>query len=294
MRISLKVDVEDSSGFREGLPAILNLLEQYQISATFFFSTGYDNTGLRIRNLFQPRVLTSQLPMMQKTYGLLLPPVSLSKKFRSSMQQCAAAGHDIGIKGFDSVTWQSQAIDASEDWIRSKMQWALENFEDVFGFKPQFNSVPGNVVNVFQLKLLDEYAFSAAFDTRGKTPYYPEYQDYQGVTPQIPVTLPSIEECLLQPEVTIDNVHEYLYVESQKQLPHGHVYEVRAAYEGRQWLAVLEKMIVMWRSSQWEFMTASELLEQLSGQTLNRHQLGWDQYKPDYHYRATQGLPLDS
>ena len=210
------------------------------------------------------------------------------------MQECAAAGHDIGLKGFDSVTWQSQAIDARQDWVRSQWQWAIDNFETVFDHKPLLSSVPGNVVNVFQLKLLDEYGFDAAFDTRGKTPYYPDYQDYQGHTLQIPVTLPSIDELLLQPEVTIDNVHEYLFVESQKQLPHGHVFEVRAAHEGRQWLPVLEKMIVMWRSSQWEFNTASELLEQLSGQTLNRHQIGWDQYKPDNHYKATQSLPIDS
>ncbi|NNJ90743.1 MAG: polysaccharide deacetylase family protein [Gammaproteobacteria bacterium] len=294
MQISLKVDVEDSSGFREGLPAILSLLEQYQVKATFFFSTGYDNTGLRIRNLFQPLVLTRQLPILQKTYGLLLPPVSLSKKFRTLMHDCAAAGHDIGLKGFDSVTWQSQAINARKDWIHSQFQWAMENFETVFGKKPSFSSVPANVVNVFQLKLMDEYGFDAAFDTLGKVPYYPDYQGYQGNTLQIPVTLPSIEALLLQPDITIDNVHEYLYVESQKPLSYGHVYEVRAAYEGRQWLPVLEKMIVMWRSSQWEFMTASELLEKISGQALNRHQVGWGQYKPDNHYKATQSLPIDS
>lgn len=293
MRISLKVDVEDSCGFREGLPAILNLLEQYQVKATFFFSTGYDNTGLKIRNLFQPRILTRQLPVLQKAYGLFLPPVSLSKKFKSLMQDCVAAGHDVGLKGFDSVTWQSQAIDARKDWIRTQFQWAIDNFETVFGKKPGFNSVPGNVVNVYQLELLDEYGFDAAFDTRGKIPYYPDYQNYQGTTLQIPVTLPSIEALLLKPEVTIDNVHEYLFVESQKSLPFGHVYEVRAAYEGRQWLAVLEKMIVMWRNSQWEFITASELLEKISGQTINRHQIGWDQYKPDNHYQATQSLPIE-
>ena len=293
MRISLKVDIEDSCGFKEGLPAILKLLEQYQIKATFFFSTGFDNSGLRIRNLFHPRILTRQLPVLQKTYGLLLPPASLSKKFKTQMQQCAAAGHDIGLKGFDSVTWQSQAINARKDWISKQFRWAIENFETVFGKQPRFNSVSGNVVNVFQLELLDEYGFDAAFDTRGKIPYYPEYQNYQGKTLQIPVTLPSIESLLLKSEVNIDNVHEYLFVESQKSLPYGHVYEVRAAYEGRQWLPILEKMIVMWRSSQWEFVSASELLEQLSGQTIHRHQIGWDQYKPDNHYKATQSLPIE-
>jgi len=293
VRISLKVDVEDSCGFREGLPAILKLLEKYQIKATFFFSTGYDNTGLRIRNLFQPRVLSRQLPVLQKTYGLLLPPVSLSKRFKAQMQECDAAGHDIGIKGFDSVSWQSQAIDAGEDWIRTQLQWAVENFETVFGKKPSYLSVPGNVVNVHQLKLLDKYDFDAAFDTRGKFPYYPEYQNYQGKTLQIPVTLPSIESLLLEPEVNIDNVHEYLFVESQHSLPFGHVYEIRAAYEGRQWAPVLEKMIVMWRNSQWEFLAASELLEQVAEQSINRHQIGWHQYKPDNHYQATQSLPVE-
>ena len=209
------------------------------------------------------------------------------------MQECLSAGHDIGMKSFDSVTWQSQAINASRDWTRQQFEWSMENYQTIFGEKPVLHSASANIINAYLLELLDEQGFKASLDTRGKFPYHPEYQQYRGVTLQIPVTLPAIEELLLNPEVTIDNVHEYLFVESQKQLPYGHVYEVRAAYEGRQWLPVLEKMIVMWRSSQWEFTTVSELLETITEQELNRHQVGWDRYPPDVHYKATQSLPVD-
>jgi undecaprenyl phosphate-alpha-L-ara4FN deformylase len=294
VRVSLKVDVEDSSGFKEGLPAILKLFDQYQLKASFLFSTGYDNSGLRIRNFYHPRVLTRQLPLAQKTYGLMLPPASFSRKYKSLMKDCADAGHDIGMKSFDSVTWQSQAIDAGYEWTKKQLQWGMENFENIFDLKPRLHSASGNVINSHLLKLLDEYTFEASFDTRGKMPFYPCYHKRTGKTIQIPVTLPSIEELLMHPEVTLDNVHEYLFAESLKHLPYGHVYEVRAAFEGRQWLSILEKIIVMWRSSQWEFINTTELLEKLKADPLKTHEIGWALYEPDRNHKATQSLPLDN
>jgi hypothetical protein len=210
------------------------------------------------------------------------------------MQSCADKGHDIGMKSFDSVTWQSQALGSGEAWTRKQFQWGIENFEKIFGLMPRLHSASGNVINGHFLKLLDEYEFAASFDTRGKIPFHPLYQEYLGKSIQIPTTLPSIEELLMQQEVTQDNVHEYLFVESQKQLPHGHVYEVRASFEGRLWLPILEKMIVMWRSSQFEFLNTSEMLEQINADQLNIHEIGWAQYLPDENFKATQSLPQET
>ena len=292
MRVSLKVDVEDLAGYQEGLPALLKLFDQYQLQASFLFSLGYDNTGLRLKNLFNPRILTQQLPVKQKLYGTLLPPLSLSKKFGSMIKSCADAGHEVGIKSFDSVAWQFNAIDADLEWTQRSLKWSIEAFADITGFQPEIHSACGFVINNYLLELEQELGFKLGLHTRGKTAYLPEYHGVTTDIMQLPVTLPAIEELLLDEEVNLSNVHEYLFVESQKQPPQGHVYQVRAAYEGRRWLDILEKIIVMWRSSQWEFNRVSEAAGQIDKDSLLIHQVGWAQYQPHSHFMATQGLPV--
>ncbi len=293
MRVSLIVDVDDLAGYREGLPALLKLFSEYQIQATFLFSLGYDNSGLRIKNFFKPTVLSRQLPLAQKLYGTLLPPPSLSKKFKSLIKDCAADGHDIGLKSFDSVTWQSHALTADFEWTKRAMLWSIETFHDLLGYQPSIHSASGFVINEHLLLLEQQHGFKVGLDTRGKSAYLPEYQSVRSQTMQLPVTLPSIEELLLSDEISLDNVHEYLFVESQQQLPQGHVYQVRAAYEGRSWLDILEKIMVMWRSTQWEFNRVTEVIDGISADKLMTHQVGWAQYKPHNRYMATQSLPVD-
>ncbi len=293
MRICLKVDIENSIGYREGLPALLKLLDQYNIQASFFFSLGFDNSGLLLRRFYNPWILSRQLPASHFFYGTLLPPTRLSRKYKSIIKSCADAGHDVGIKSYDAVTWQSQAFNADKRWTENSLQWSIEEFGNIFGFHPKFHSASGNIVNRYLLELEDSYGFQLALDTRGKTAFQPEYLDYIAKTKQLPVTLPSIEEVLNSAEVTVENVHEYLFADSQKQLPHGHVFEVRAAHEGRDWLAILEKLLVMWRSFQWEYHKVSDVFNSLQNEQLLTHKLGWANYPPDKLYKATQGEVIE-
>ena len=289
MRICLKVDIENAIGYREGLPALLNLFDQYNIRAAFFFSLGFDNSGLRLRQFFNPWILTKQLPVSHFFYGTLLPPVRLSKKFKSLVKSCAEAGHDIGIKSFDAVTWQSQAINADKKWTENMLGWSIEAFSDIFGFAPRFHSASGSIVNRHLLELEDQLGFELGLDSRGKSAFNPEYLGYMAKTRQLPVTLPAIEELLISPDVTLNNVHEYLFADSQKQLPHGHVFEIKAAHEGRDWLPILEKLLVMWRGFQWEYQSLSSVSRSLNQEQLLTHNLGWANYPPDRLYKATQG-----
>ena len=292
MRVSLIVSVEDVAGFQTGLPNILSLLDQYNIQATFLFSLGFDNTGIRIKNLYRPSILSRQLPVKQKLYGTLLPPAALGKKHVDLLRQCAARGHDVGIKSYDSVNWQLHASDAGADWTKRHLTWSIESFQDIFDKTPVIHAASGFVINKHLLELEQQLGFQIAMDSRGKTAFYPEYLGIKNNVLQLPITLPAIEELLETPEITLDNVHEYLFAESQQQLPQGQLYEVRAAYEGRAWLSILEKMIVMWRSSQWEFNRVTEVVKQLDKDTIATHQLGWAKYQPANHYMATQSLPV--
>lgn len=289
MRICLKVDIENTVGYREGLPALLNLFEQYNIQASFFFSLGFDNSGLRLRQFYSPWILSRQLPVSHFFYGTLLPPTRLSKKFKSLIKRCAEAGHDVGIKSYDAVTWQSQAFNADKNWTDNSLRWSIEEFDNIFGFKPEFHSASGSIVNRYLLELEDSYDFKLALDSRGKTAFQPKYLGYEAKTRQLPVTLPTIDELLNLQDVTVENVHEYLFADSQKQLPHGHVLDIRAAHEGRAWLSILEKLIVMWRSFQWEYQKVSDVYKAIKNEEILTHKLGWANYPPDKLYKATQG-----
>lgn len=292
MRIALAIVVEDSCGYREGLPAILHLLDQYNIRASFFFSLGFDNTGLAIKQLFRPRVLFSQLPWQQKLRGTLLPPRALSRHYADSLLTVDATGHDCGIASFDTQVWQEQAITADERWTRRQLDWAVEAFAGKLGRRPKFHAAAGQVLNAGLLRYESEHQM-VGIDCRGRTAFYPEYQGYTGHSPQLPVTLPTIEQLLQDSEVNPDNVHEYLFSESQLVPPQGHLMLVRAAFEGRQWLAILEKLLVMWRGMQWEFLTLGDMLDRLDPGSLSTHQVGWMKAASYPGHLAAQGAILE-
>jgi len=295
LRISFVISVEDHIGYQQGLPALLNLFESYKVDATILFSLGYDNSGLNLKRLFRPAVLSSQLPFKQKLQGTLLPPLNLAKSQADLIKSCAQKNHDLGICAWDSVNWQLSGLDADRESTRQQLVWSIEAFEALLGQKPHIHGASGLVINKHLLQLESQLGFDIAVDTRGKTAFYPTYHDVHTKVINLPVTLPGIEEYLQLDEIDEDNVHEYLLVDSQKQLPQGHIMHLRAAYEGRKWLPVVEKMIVMWRSLNWEFCRLTEVRDYLINETykIPNHQVGWAAYPPGKRYFATQGIPSE-
>ena len=54
MKIALKIDVDTFRGTREGVPALLSMLERHGAGATFLFSLGPDHTGRAIKRALRP------------------------------------------------------------------------------------------------------------------------------------------------------------------------------------------------------------------------------------------------
>ena len=81
-RLGLKVDVDTLEGFCQGVPALMEVLEDHGVKASFFLSLGPDNSGRAIFRIFRQRGFLEKMwrtraPALYgfKTmcYGTLLP-----------------------------------------------------------------------------------------------------------------------------------------------------------------------------------------------------------------------------
>jgi hypothetical protein len=118
-------------------------------------------------------------------------------------------------------------------------------------------------------------------------------QGVRSSCPQIPTTLPTLDELLLQSEVSEENVHQFLYAACQRVLPNGEVFTLTAEREGRDLLGVLEKLLVMWKGGQWEVRPLTELLQQIDLSSLSHHVVGWASADANNRYMATQSTRLE-
>ena len=109
MHIALKIDVDTYRGTREGVPALVELLQRYQAGATFLFNLGADRSGRAVTRMFQPGVLrkarrisalgTYGLPTLLR--GTLLPSVDIGKRCADILRGVRDAGFEVGLHAFD-------------------------------------------------------------------------------------------------------------------------------------------------------------------------------------------------
>ena len=69
--LAIKVDVDTDRGTRIGVANLLQLFADLNISATFLFSLGPDNTGKAIKRIFRPGFLKKvSRTSVVSTYGI--------------------------------------------------------------------------------------------------------------------------------------------------------------------------------------------------------------------------------
>jgi len=254
MRIALKVDIDTLRGTEEGVPNLLRLFDRHQIRATFLFSLGPDHTGRALRRVFRPGFLAkvrrtsvaSHYGFKTLLYGTLLPGPHIGRRTGALMREVRAAGHEVGIHCYDHFRWQDYVVGKDEPWTRRELTRAITAFGEVFGEKPEVLGAPGWQLNKATLSLEEELGFRYASDTRGSEPFLPELNGTTSKCPQLPTTLPTIDELLGLAGVTETNVHEEIFRASRQSLPHGHAYTLHAELEGMKLQPVLDRLLEAW------------------------------------------------
>ena len=285
MRIALKVDVSSCQGAEQGVHNLLKLLKQYDVKASFFFSTSLESTNSGISHaLSRVREVLGRASRSEET----TPSPALSEAVLAVLE----AGHDAGVNAHDPEVWIKHAAFGDEDWTRLQLALAIDSMQQIMGQAPLMFGAASWQVNPNLLAREEKLGFSFASDTRGKYPFYPMLQNVRSNCPQIPTTLPTLSEMLGRAGIDTSNVHEYLYSESRYVLPLGHVYSVQADLEGIEHLDVMEKLLVMWKGQEGEVRSLSKIYQELDLQTLPTHQVGWAEMEGGRGHIAMQSVEV--
>ena len=289
MRVALRVEVRTLRGLREGVPNLMRLFSTFQVRASFFFPLGRDLSGRAPWQTWRDRRRTGLKAM---AFGTLLPAPLLQHDAVSLIRTARQNGHDVGVLGGSPVDWLRNLANAKTDWIHDQCQQVWDVLDEAGVELPIAWATPGWQVNPALLEALSVQRVGYTSLTRGKLPYLPMLQGVRGTVPEIPTTLPTIDELLEQPDVSVTNVHEYLYAESRHVLPAGHVFTAHAEREGQDRLGLMEKLLVMWKGQDGSVRSLDDLLKDIDPGTLPRHQIGWGSVDGDRLPMAMQSIEV--
>lgn len=205
--LAIKIDIDTLRGYREGLPRLLDILKARGIRASIFFSMGPDNSGKALRRIFRKGFITKMLrTRAPSTYGLktlmygtLLPAPMIVASAPDLLRRAIDEGHDCGIHSWDHVYWQDNLFRLSQDMIREQLERAVRLFREITKVCPTCCAAPGWQVTPDSLAVQDEFGFVYCSDTRGdgnSCPFMPTMGGRAFWTPQIPSTLPTLDEVM--------------------------------------------------------------------------------------------------
>ena len=203
--LGLRIDVDTHDGMRDGVPALLDLLRDAGVRGTFYLSMGPDNAGKAILN-----VLTRPgfLGKMRRTgaarvYGLrtvlsgtLLPARMIAVGLPGVARRIVAEGHEAGVHAWDHRRWQDKLPRLSDNEVAAQLGRARRAFAEIFGTQPRTFAAPAWFGDERALKIEEWYELEYASDCRGAEPFLPVVEGKALATPQVPATLPTLDEAL--------------------------------------------------------------------------------------------------
>lgn len=279
-RIALKIDVDTHRGTREGVPRLVDLLQQVGARATFLFSLGPDHTGRAIRRVFRRGFVgkVRRTSVVQhygvKTllYGVLLPGPHIAKRNGAIMRDVASRGFEVGVHTYDHSKWQDNVAHADPDWTRRELHRAHAQFVETFGFRPMVHGSAGWQMNAHVPRLEHELGFRYASDTRGSGPFLPVMRGIVGHVPQLPTTLPTLDELLGRTDLSHGGAVEELLAITAREL-RDHVYTLHAELEGGRYLSAFEQLLKSWRDYGYELTDLGAQVDALDAAQLPLHEV---------------------
>jgi undecaprenyl phosphate-alpha-L-ara4FN deformylase len=187
--IGVRVDVDTVRDARM-LPRTLELLREREMRASFFVTTGADETYRNYKNYLNPlRLLSSGVV---HRYGLDMFTGLLSKREVQDSREISLVldeGHELGLHGVDHFRWMNDLGGLGREEVSCWISRGCELFEGAFGFQPRCFAAPGFKTSVDFLSALDDFGFKYSSDFMGQALFHPSNNGSSFKTMQTPVSL---------------------------------------------------------------------------------------------------------
>lgn len=279
-KLALKIDVDTWRGTLQGVPRLVEILRRHRAGASFLFSLGPDHTGRAIKRVFRPGFMqkvqrtsvVSHYGIKTLMYGTLLPGPDIGRRGADILRGTRDAGFETAIHCWDHVKWQDGVEHADAAWTENQMQRAHRRHAEVFGVEAPGHGAAGWQMNAHALRLTQRLGYRWASDCRGSHPFIPVWNAEIVDCPQLPTTLPTLDELIGIDGLTADTVHEHLsrLTADRKQ---DHVFTLHAELEGLKFGDTLERLLTAWREQGYELVSLGCLRDGLNPALLPRHEI---------------------
>ena len=268
-RLAIKVDVDTLRGYLEGVPRMLALFKRQGIRASIFFSFGPDNSGKAIRRIFRPgfisKMMRTKAPstygLKTLMYGTLLPAPLIVPTDPAIVRRALEGGHEVGIHAWDHVYVQDCLERISKEEYLSLYRKAEALYKDICGRAPTEIAAPGWQLSHAVLEAEQELGLAYASDVRGYSPFMPVFEGMEYGVPQIPTTLPTMDEIYGLPGINDVTIPKAWLDGMDKEW---NVLTVHAEMEGISKLTVCDNFLNMAKALGTEFHTLGEYAREAS------------------------------
>jgi len=241
--IALRIAVPGYAA-RAALPVLVDLLRAEGAGASFVFACGPDWLGR-----------------------------SLTRHCVGTLRQIRDAAFDLGTYGWQPAQWVRHTESASAEWIETRLRRTIDRFTEVFALPPQLHAAPGWRSHPHALRLLQRLGFACASDTRGRHPFIPVWNGEIVRCPQIPVTLPTLDELATSPrQDPAERIDALLALTANPSL-HGHVFSLQATPALAKAPQDIERLLAGWREQGYEVTSIQALARRLVVDKLPRHEI---------------------
>lgn len=169
IQAGLRIDVDTFRGTRDGVPRLLELLDEAGLKATFFFSVGPDNMG---RHLWR-----------------LARPAFFWKMLRS--RAASLYGWDILLAG---TAWPGKPIGRELGPLMRQIRRGSDCLADILGQPVRCSAAAGWRADGRVVEAKQPFGFRYNSDCRGRGAFRPRLADGSPGIPQVPVNLPTFDE----------------------------------------------------------------------------------------------------
>lgn len=281
LKLALKIDVDTWRGTLQGVPRLVEVLRRFEANATFLFSLGPDHTGRALKRAFRPGFMkkvsrtsvVSHYGVKTLLYGTLLPGPDIGRNGTEILRGVHNAGYETGIHCWDHVKWQDGIEQADVAWTINEMNLASDRYEEIFGTPAKTHGAAGWQMNGQALRLTQQLGFDYASDTRGTHPFMPVWQGEVIHCPQLPTTLPTLDELMGIGSIDKNNVHEHLLDLTRNTPSAAHVFTLHAELEGMKLLPILERLLTGWKEQGYTLCATRDIFSSLDPTTLPRHEI---------------------